>query len=121
MTTNTTAQVRVSLPKITIAMLVCGIVSAAGIGAASAAVPDDGVLSLRVRYSPQSLTTEEGARSVYRKLVNAAAQVCPQDPSRPRWVSTWVQQCRQQSIARAVYKINDPKLVAVYQTSSRNG
>ena len=32
---------RVSLPKVTIAMIFCGIVSAAGIGAASAAMPDE--------------------------------------------------------------------------------
>ena len=71
----------------------------------------------------QPAKPDDGGRRAQRvpQLVNAAAQVCPQDPSHPYWVSKSVQQCREQAIARAVYKINDPKLVAVYQMSSRNG
>jgi UrcA family protein len=118
---NTVKQVRVSLPKITVAMLACAIVSAAGIGAASAATPDDNVLSTTVKYSPESLATDSGARKVYRKLVQAAAEVCPADSGSPRLLSRAVVECRAQSVARAVYKINNPTLVAVYNASVKNG
>ncbi len=112
--------VRVSLPKITIAMMLCGIVSAAGIGAASAAVPDDDVQSVVVKYQPASLLTDIGAHSVYRRIVAAAEQVCPQSAG-SRLISPIVQQCRAQAIARAVVKINDPRLAAVHDGASRKG
>jgi UrcA family protein len=102
-------------------MLMCGIVSAAGIGAVSAATPDEDVLSVTVHYKPQNLNTDDGARALYRRLVNAAVEVCPADSSSPHWISEAVQQCREQSVARAVHKINSPKLVAVYSTSSKHG
>ena len=112
--------VRVSLPKVTIAMILCGIVSAAGIGAASAAAQDEDVPSVVVKYQPQSLLTDSGARTVYRKIVLAAEQVCPQS-SDSRLVSAAVLQCRAQSIARAVMKINNSKLAAIHDSASRNG
>jgi UrcA family protein len=118
---NTPQKARVSLPKITIAMLICGIVSAAGIGAASAATQDEETLSLTVKYDPESLATDSGARQVYRRLVSAAAKVCPADPISPHLTSRSVIECRKQSIARAVYKINNPNLVAVYNASAKNG
>ena len=111
MTTVTNIHARASRPKLAVMMLVCGIAGAASIGAANAAAGDADVLS----------TTDLGARHLYQQIVKAAAVVCPQDASHPHWVSTSVQECRQQSIARAVMKINNPKLVAVYSTSSKNG
>jgi UrcA family protein len=125
MTTATTeharaGKVRVSLPKITVAMLICGIVSAAGIAAASAATPDENELAVTVKFDPVTLSTDRGAHVLYRRLVAAAAEVCPAVAS-PHLIPRAVQQCREQSVARAVYQINNPKLVAVYQTNSKNG
>ena len=59
---------RVSLPKVTIAMLFCGIVSAAGIGAASAAVSDEDVPSVVVKFRPgeSARRTREHARCTAR-------------------------------------------------------
>lgn len=121
MNTPTTDHVRVSSPKITVMMLVCGIVGAASIGTVSAAAADEDVPSVAVHYSSQSLDTESGARALYRRIVNAAAEVCPQDLSSPHFISDAVKQCREQSIARAVFKVNSPKLVAVYATNSKKG
>jgi UrcA family protein len=121
MTTVTTIHARASRPKIAVLMLVCGIAGAASIGTANAATDDFGALTTTVQYNPDNLATDSGARHLYQQIVKAAAVVCPQDASHPHWVSTLVQECRQQAVARAVMKINNPKLVAVYSTSSKNG
>lgn len=120
MNTVTTTQVRVSRPKVTLMMLMCGIVGAAYAGALSAATPDD-ELSVTVRFNPQNLDSDSGARALYRRLVNAAVEVCPASSISPHWITDAVRQCREQSIARAVHKINSPKLVAVYAADSKNG
>jgi len=114
-------QVRVVRPKITLAMIICGVIGAAGIGAASAAAPDDEAMSTIVHYNPQDLATEQGARTLYHKLVRAAADVCPAGASTPHLLSPAVRECREQSVARAVFKINNPSLVAVYNASTRHG
>jgi len=111
---------RVSLPKVTIAMLFCGIVSAAGIGAASAAASDEDVPSVVVKFRSDNLLTDSGARTVYRKIVLAAEQVCPQSGG-SALQSPAVLQCRAQSITRAVMKINNSKLAAIHESASRNG
>ncbi len=100
-------------------MLLCGIVGAACSGAASAATSDDDVLSVAIHYDPQSLDTDSGARMLYRRIVNAAAEVCPQF-SNPRWISDAVRRCREEAVAHAVMKINNPRLAAIYAASSRN-
>ncbi len=89
--------VTVMKPKITLAMLMCGIVSAACVGAASAATPGDDTLSVIVKYDPQNVSTPEGAKALYRRLVRAAADVCPADSSSGRFC-----QSRGSSVPRAV-------------------
>jgi len=121
MNTHDSGQVRVTSPKITIAMIVCGIVGAAFIGAASAATTDDEALRVIVRYNPQSLDTEGGARALYSRLVQAAVEVCPQGSDSPHWITRQVRECREQSIARAVFQVNNPRLAAVYAASSKSG
>ncbi len=114
---------RVSLPKVTIAMILCGIVSAAGISAASAAsapASDEDAPSVTVKYRPENLLTDSGARTVYRQIVLAAEQVCPQSIG-SALQSPAVLQCRAESITRAVMKINNSKLAAIHESASRNG
>jgi len=120
-TLESTRQVRVVRPKITLAMIVCGIVGAAGVGAVSAATPDDEALSIAVKYDPHTLATQDGARVLYRRLVRAAADVCPAGADSPHLISSAVKACREQAVARAVFKINNPSLVAVYNTSAKHG
>lgn len=115
----TTGQVTVSRPKITLMMLMCGIVSAACVGAVSAATTEDDAMSVTVHYNAQSLDTDSGARSVYRKLVKAAVEVCPQDDS-AHFISSAVRQCREESVARAVYKIHNERLAAVYAANAKS-
>jgi UrcA family protein len=74
-----------------------------------------------VRYSADSLATDSGARKLYARLVQAAAQVCPADFTGSRLPSPAVERCRQQSIARAVRQIDSPRLAAVSAGSAKSG
>ncbi len=103
-----------------VAALLCAFAGAALIGVATAA-DDVDAPSVAVRYQPQSLDTEHGAQALYRRIVNAAAIVCPQYAVNPHWLAKPVQECREQAVARAVLKINSPKLVAVYAANTKNG
>jgi UrcA family protein len=114
-------EVRMVLPKITIAMLICGIVSAAGIGAASAATPDEDVYATTVKFDAHALQSDEGARAVYSQLAKAAVNVCPAAPGDEHLPPASVLECRKAAVARAVMKINNPRLVAVYNSSVKNG
>jgi UrcA family protein len=120
-TPNAASPVRLALPRITMAMLICAGVSAVGVGAASAATSEGDVPAVTLKYDPMSLTTDRGARVLYKRLKNAAIQVCPEYASTGPFISAAVQQCRDQALARAVLKINDPRLVAVHQASAKNG
>jgi UrcA family protein len=113
-------QVAVSRPKITLLMVLCGVVGMAATGAVSAASVADDVPSLVVRYSPAALATDTGARSLYHRIVKAAEQVCPVTPG-THFIARGIAECRAQSVARAVHQINNPRLVALYAASSKSG
>ena len=107
-------------PKVTLAMILCGIVSAAGMAAASAATQDEDVPSQAVKYHSASLLTDTGAHVVYRKIVSAAEAVCPAIPA-ASILSGAVQACRAQAIAAAVMKINNSRLAAIHDSASGKG
>jgi UrcA family protein len=114
-------QVTVSRPRVTLLMILCGIVSASAAGAVSAATPGDEVPTLVVRYRQDSLETASGARALYHRLERAAEQVCPAVSTGSPFLSSAIVECRQQSIARAVYQINNPRLAAVYSANAKRG
>jgi UrcA family protein len=118
---TSTYHAAVSRPKITLMMVLCGLVGAASAGAVSAATLQDDVPSIVVRYQAESLATDEGARALYHRLVRAAEQVCPDQFVGSRLISIAVLRCREQSIARAVHQIDNPRLAAVYATTSKSG
>jgi UrcA family protein len=116
-----TNAVTVSRPKVTVMMILCGIVGAGAMGAVSAATTDDDVPALTVRYNPETLATDSGARTLYRRLVSAAEAVCPATSAGRPFVSEVVKQCRDAAVARAVHQINSPRLAAVYETRVKRG
>jgi UrcA family protein len=113
-------EVSVSRPKITLLMVLCGVISATAAGAVSAAAVSDDVPRLVVKFDPESLATDSGARALYRRLVNAAAQVCP-DTTGSHLGSSAVQHCRAQAVARAVHQIDNPRLAALSAGSAKRG
>jgi UrcA family protein len=106
-------------PKITLAMLMCGIGAASAAGVASAATPDLDVLTLAVKYDPATLDSDAGARQLYARLAKAAAEVCPN--YEPHFISRQVQVCRSHALENAVAKVHNERLVAVYRGANKNG
>jgi len=103
-------------------MMICGVVSAASIGAVSAACAAEApVPQVTVHYDPRNLATERGARTVYRQIVRAAEEVCPSNSASGRFLNEAVRQCRAESVARAVHLIDNQRLAEVLATSSRHG
>jgi UrcA family protein len=113
-------QVAVSRPKITLLMVLCGVVGLAATGAVSAASVADDVPRQVVKYSPATLSSDAGVRSLYHRIVKAAEDVCPL-PSGSRFVTTAVAECRAQSVARAVRQIDNPRLAALLEGNSKSG
>jgi UrcA family protein len=101
------------------ALILCAIAGTAAMGAASAAPQDEDALSRVVKFRSDSLLTDSGAHLVYRKIVSAAEQVCPQSAG-SRLVSEVVLQCRAQASAHAVMKSHDSRLAAIHLSASRS-
>jgi len=100
-------------PKLPLLMVLMGLVGASSASAVDAATPDDPLPGIAVKYDPQSLATDTGAKAVYQRLVKAAEAVCPDPFTGSRLVSIATEQCRQRAIARAVRQINNPRLAAL--------
>jgi UrcA family protein len=110
-----------SPPKVTLLMILCGIVLSSSVGTTAGAVTKDyDVPRVAVRYKGESLATDEGARAVYRRIVTAAENVCPQQSGGP-FVSAAIKECRNQAVERAVRAINSPRLAALYATGADRG
>ncbi|MGA2191309.1 MAG: UrcA family protein [Steroidobacteraceae bacterium] len=77
--------------------------------------------SLVVKYDAQSLATENGARTLYRRLAAAARQVCPEESGRDLSRLAAARQCQEESIARAVRQIHNPRLVKILVGSANRG
>ena len=105
--------------KITLAMLMCGIGAVAAAGMASAATPDLDAPSIVVKYDPATLDSYSGARQLYARLENAAAEVCPNYD--PRWVSHQVQVCRDHALESAVANVHNPRLAAIHLSATKRG
>jgi UrcA family protein len=88
---------------------------------AAAATPDSNSPAEVVRYADLDLTTEQGARTLYRRIVGAAETVCPQADIRDLARSAQSRSCRQQAIARAVQSVSSPQLAAIYAASPKRG
>jgi len=106
--------------KITLAMLMCGIGAAAAAGVAGAATPDLDAPTIAVKYDPATLESYDGARQLSARLANAAVEVCP-NYGNPHWISHQVQLCRERAIENAVAKVHNPRLAAVYLSSTKHG
>lgn len=88
-------------------MTVALLASPAGV---SAAQPPE----TRVQYRSSDLTTDRGVRALYWRIVFAARLVCPPEDPRKLWQLVQSKECQRQAIARAVAKIGNPRLAALY-------
>ncbi len=96
---------------------IAGVMAAGGAGAASV---DGDAPSVVVKYTEQSLATDEGVHALYRRITYAAKRVCP-DTSRDLARQVKVEQCRNEAVARAVRQIDNSRLAALHAAHSKNG
>ena len=101
-------------------LLLGGLAGVTGAGAASAAGSASDELTVVVRYSAQSLTTDNGVNELYHRIVRAAKQVCPDASILDLRVQQQVKVCRDQAVARAIRNIDNSRLAALHATNSKN-
>jgi UrcA family protein len=95
------------------------LLGALGVGTASAATPAE-LPSIVIKYDPQSLASDEGARALYQRLVKASEQVCPATGEDLLSLNA-ARRCSRQVLEHAVREINDSRLAALYAGSARRG
>jgi UrcA family protein len=88
---------------------------------AGAAPMDNDAPSLVVRYDSQSLSTDMGVQQLYRRILGAAKQVCPDASIRDLSASARVQACRDKAVAHAIQHVDNTRLATLYASSSKSG
>jgi UrcA family protein len=106
------------MTRLAIKILLLGGFAGLAAGAAGASPTSSDAPALAVRFSADMLATDSGARALYRRLAQAAEQVCPPQPTETRIVPAAVEQCRAQAITAAVNKIHNQRLAAVHAAAS---
>jgi UrcA family protein len=99
-------------------LLLGGFAGLAVAGAAGASPASGDAPALAVRFSADMLATDSGAKALYRRLAQAAEQVCPSQPTETRIVPAEVVKCREQAITAAVNKIHNQRLATVHAAAS---
>jgi UrcA family protein len=103
-------------------LLLGGFAGLAAAGAAGASPASSDVATLAVRFNPDMLATDSGARALYRRLALAAEKVCPPQPTVSRLIPDAVVKCREQAITAAVNEIHNQRLAAVHAAAgSKSG
>jgi UrcA family protein len=118
MTVPTSASNRYRIGRI--AVLTASLLAGA-FGVAHAAAPLDEVPTVVVHYGDLDLSTQDGARALYKRISYAAAKVCPSEDSRDLARYAHAQACREEAIARAVREINSPQLAALRDAHTKRG
>jgi UrcA family protein len=102
-------------------LLLGGLAGVMAAGAAGAATSDNGPPSIVVKYSDLTLATDSGVNQLYRRIMSAARQVCPDSSIRDFAMLRQVEACRNQAVARAVRQIDNSRLAALHASHTKNG
>ena len=104
-------------PRVLTALALGAVATAALLGSpaiAAAAQPAAAAPQAIVRYSFQDLASEQSSRALYERLMSAARSVCPGYDSRDLGAYADSRACQRQAVARAIHRIGNAKLAAVY-------
>jgi UrcA family protein len=119
---NHSTTVKATRPAAKLALVALGALAGVlGAGFAGAAGTDSDVPSIVVKYSEQSLSTDIGVQALYSQIVRAARKVCPDPAIRDLRVQKLAETCRNEAVARAIRKVDNSQLAALYATRSKNG
>lgn len=92
-------------------------------GAAYAASPGTAAPSMRVSYGDLNLTSEQGNKELYARLVSAAREVCGASQLDIRDLQSLglERACERQAVAAAVEHVRSPKLAALHSAHLHGG
>jgi len=93
------------------------LVTAALLGApasALAAPPAADTPQTTVFYSVRDLSTSQGTRALYGRIMSAARAVCPAYDQRDLNAYAYSHRCQQQAVARAIRQIGNPRLAGAH-------
>lgn len=116
---NNPNAMRTLAARTTLALLALGSLGVTA-GIAQAANPA-GVPSAHVSYADLDLSTDAGARTLYRRIQGAADKVCPNVDLRDLTRSVEARKCRLDAIERAVHAVGSPKLAAIQLAANHRG
>lgn len=103
-----------SRPRAFTALTALGVLAAAAVLASPAvASADDGGYQMNVYYTAHDLATEQGTRALYRRIVNAAAEVCPGADSLFPDAAAKSKECQRAAIAQAIGQVGSARLAAI--------
>jgi UrcA family protein len=96
------------------ALAALGVLGTAALTSSAVASAEDGDgFQTNVYYNAYDLTTAQGTRALYRRIVHAAAEVCPGSDSLSTDVANRSKDCQRTAIARAVAQIGSTQLAAL--------
>jgi UrcA family protein len=100
-------------PRAFTAALALGVLAAAALASPTVASANDAGFETNVYFTAHDLSTEQGTRALYRRIVGAAEEVCPGSDSLYPDVVNKSKECQRAAIARAIGQIGSARLAAV--------
>lgn len=100
----------------TVSIVVAGSLLAGAAAMASAASPQNAAPTAVVRYNDLDLSTEQGAKVLYLRILGAAERVCPDANNRDLAAMHERETCRHDAISSAVQAVSSPRLAALAST-----
>ena len=95
------------------ALAALGVLGAAVLASPAVASANGAGLQTNVYFNAHDLSTEQGTRALYRRIVHAAQDVCPGYDSRDLEAVNRSMECQRRAIARAIGQIGSARLAAV--------
>ena len=97
------------------------VTSAVATTTAVAATPSEDAISVHVRYDDLNLATDAGTKALYRRIVNAAHQVCPFSDSRELDQRVASERCQSLAVEKAVSDVHSTQLAAIHAARVSRG
>jgi len=119
MTTLTTSRAHGRGFNSALLLLIGGLAVAVAVASAAGASPADrDTPTAIIHYTTASLATDSGVRALYRRIEMAAEKVCPHEPANSQLPNEALIKCRHDTIAAAIAKVNNQRLVAYHVASA---
>jgi UrcA family protein len=110
-----------SFGKIASMILAGSLFGVIAVGAATAATPNSEAPAVVVKYADLDISTDRGLHILYKRIVSAATEVCPERISNDLHSAMLARSCREAAIGRAVQQINSPQRAALYASRNNAG